>query len=62
MVKSVYKCWICNREFDAPKTYHYREDMNGEGAWQDFYVNCCPYCGSDEIDELTEQEERNAHL
>lgn len=33
------------------------EDMNGEGAIQDFYVPVCPICGSEEIDEFEREDE-----
>ena len=49
--------WFCNScfsRFDKPAVDHYREDMNGEGAWQDFFENRCPYCWSDEVEEISE--------
>lgn len=53
----MYQCYICNSEFDEPGTWHYTEDMNGEGAMQDFYVPIFPVCGSEEIDEFEREDE-----
>ena len=52
----MWKCYWCDAEFDEPGNHHYREDMNGEGAWQDFFVKICPYCGSEEIEEVSDDE------
>ena len=51
-IEAKYICNHCNSLFDEPAIDHYREDMNGEGAFQDFYIPICPCCGSEEIDEL----------
>lgn len=53
----MYQCYICNSEFDEPDTWHYTEDMNGEGAMQDFYVPICPVCGSEEIVEFEREDD-----
>ena len=49
-----YECSDCGLRFDSPATWSYREDMNGEGAYQTFYVAVCPRCGSEEIEETRE--------
>ena len=51
-IEARYICYACNSLFDEPDQYHYREDMNGEGAFEDFYPRICPVCGSEEIEEL----------
>jgi len=48
----MWVCNLCGSEFEEPTVKHYREDMNGEGAWQDFYEDRCPYCGSEEVEEM----------
>lgn len=47
----MYECRICGEKFETPETYSYLEDMDGEQHYQKFYVDCCPCCGSEEIDE-----------
>lgn len=51
-------CCLCNSRFEEPAVKHYREDMNGEGAWLDFWENRCPCCGAEEqmIRELEEMD------
>jgi len=56
-IRPSYQCNSCNALFDEPSIHHYREDMNGEGAFQDFYIPICPCCGSEEIEELPEPDE-----
>ena len=51
MMENEFVCLCCNLGFDEPGVHHYREDMSGEGHWQDFYIPVCPYCGSEEIME-----------
>lgn len=46
------RCRVCGSFIDEPSVYHYIEDMNGEGALQDFYIDYCPFCGSEELDTL----------
>lgn len=53
----MFKCCICGTSFSEPVTDIYREDMDGEQHYQTFYVDCCPNCGSEEIDEYEEDEE-----
>lgn len=53
----MYRCGICGASFAEPVTDIYREDMDGEQHYQTFYVDCCPVCGSEEIDEYEEDEE-----
>ena len=52
-----WRCECCGAVVDDPDIWHYREDMNGEGAWQDFFVQICPCCGAEEIDEMEEQDD-----
>ena len=52
----MWVCNYCNSQFEDPSVHHYREDMNGEGAWQDFWENRCPYCGSEEVEETEEMD------
>lgn len=54
-------CYVCNSTFDEPDIWHYREDMNGEGAWQDFYVPICPCCRAEGIQEESEDLENGKH-
>lgn len=56
-VSGMFKCNICGASFVEPVTDIYREDMDGEQHYQTFYVDCCPNCGSEEIDEYEEDEE-----
>lgn len=46
-----YRCQCCGAAFDEPDIITYREDMNGEGAYQAFYIAACPDCGDDYIEE-----------
>lgn len=45
-------CRVCGARFAEPITATYREDMNGEGAYQSFYIDLCPDCGSEEVEEF----------
>lgn len=58
----MYKCIDCGREFDEPES----ETV----AWEDYYgvssmfpdrhygyITVCPFCGSEEFDEIEEEEE-----
>ena len=56
-VRPHYYCRRCKALFDEPATWHYREDMNGEGAWQTFYVPICPQCGNEDYEELEEPDD-----
>lgn len=47
----MWHCDYCGTIFDEPCVYSYIEDMNGEGAYQRFFVPKCPCCGSEEIEE-----------
>ena len=49
-------CYVCNQHFDEPKIVLYTEDVNGEGAYQNFYCPVCPLCGSECIEEEWEDE------
>lgn len=53
----MWVCYCCGWRFERPDVRHYREDMNGEGAYQDFYEELCPSCGEGFIEELEEVEE-----
>ena len=52
-----YQCYICDAQFDEPTVRRYREDVNGEGAFQNIYVQTCPYCGSEEIEALPPEDD-----
>ena len=54
---SRWVCYVCNHTFDEPEIWHYTEDMNGEGARQDFYIPICPFCGAEGIEEEQEEQE-----
>lgn len=51
---SNYKCNDCEREFNEPDSY---EECMGEfwgsPAYETFY--CCPFCGSDDYEEVTNE-------
>lgn len=51
-----YQCQCCGAIFYEPHMIHYREDMNGEGAMQDFYVSVCPSCGEEQIEEYESED------
>lgn len=44
-------CYWCGAEFDDPEPMRYRENLDGENGWQEFYVGVCPWCGAEEIGE-----------
>ena len=52
-----YECLICGTLFDEPCVRSYLEDMNGEGAFQRFFVPYCPCCGSEEFELLPEPDD-----
>lgn len=58
----MYRCYECRRLFHEPDQFHYREDMSGEGHWQDFYIPVCPYCGGEEIADLPDLDEEEFDL
>ena len=53
----MWRCNSCGTIFDEPCVYSYIEDMNGEGAYQQFFVPKCPCCDSEEIEEVYEDAE-----
>lgn len=53
----MFKCCYCGSTFDEPSVYHYRENLDGEYGWQDFYVEQCPYCGDEEVEPIPEDDE-----
>lgn len=57
MRTAFYRCADCGAEFDEPKLYRYREDMNGEGAFQTFTVLACPRCGGETVEPIREETE-----
>jgi DNA-directed RNA polymerase subunit RPC12/RpoP len=57
-----YRCHLCGARFDEPIATAYREDVNGEGAYQTFYIDRCPDCGSEEIDEFENFTRRNVTM
>lgn len=50
---SKYKCNDCNCEFDEPDSYEeYMGEFWGTPAYETFYR--CPYCKSDDYEEVEE--------
>lgn len=58
----MYRCWNCGRRFDEPEYM--------EVCWEDYYgvgneffrktygvIPQCPSCGSDEIEEICEEDD-----
>lgn len=57
----MYYCMDCGAEFDLPERH--REDVGeymGRTAYEDFYA--CPFCGSEEIDEMMKCEICGEHV
>ena len=46
----MYVCYCCGARFGEPRIERYREDMDGEGAMQEYAVQCCPACGGEQIE------------
>lgn len=52
----MYHCHICGANFDAPAQRKETEDMNGEGAFETRYIDICPECGAETIEEVHDEE------
>ena len=50
------RCELCGEEFQEPDTWRVTENLDGENGLWTYTVKCCPRCGSDDIDEATEDE------
>ena len=52
----MYKCDSCGAEFDEPRTYIERENLDGERGI--FYAQraVCPYCGEEWFEEVEDEE------
>lgn len=57
-----YICEACGDEFKEPIEDIWREDMNGEGAFETFCELYCPHCGSDRIREWDEEDDDELDL
>lgn len=51
----IYRCEACGWYCTEPKVVKYRENLDGENGWQTFCEKRCPYCGSEEIEEIMEE-------
>lgn len=49
-------CNGCGCRFDEPIIRRVKENLDGENGWQTFYEKRCPYCGSEEIEEIMEED------
>lgn len=55
-----WKCYCCEETFSEPDVRHEREDRGefwGMPAFEDMYYEVCPFCGSDDVDAVNEEEE-----
>ena len=50
----------CGCEFREPAVRRYRENLDGENGWATFYEELCPECGSDQFEEIYEEDEDDA--
>ena len=49
----MYKCWDCGEVFDEPPTHEeYHPEVHASEYWW-----VCPHCGSEDIDEVDDDEE-----
>ena len=46
-----YVCNDCGAVFSVPDKHTYRENLDGENGFMTVVEFCCPFCGSDEIEE-----------
>lgn len=58
----MWVCEECGARFDEPDSIRYNiDDYNGVsdlfGNWQYGHYDACPYCGSEEINSYSEDEE-----
>ena len=51
------RCNDCGAEFYEPNTRRVSENLDGENGWWTYTVACCPRCGSQDLEEITEDEE-----
>lgn len=52
----MFICDECESIFDEPDVAHECYDMDGEGHWQDNYIDVCPFCGSEYVYRIKEYE------
>lgn len=52
----MYKCLDCNREFDSPERYQGDCEFFWGRPTYDYYEGC-PYCKSEDIEEISEDED-----
>lgn len=53
------RCNDCGAEFYEPDTWRVSENLDGENGWWTYTVACCPRCGSQDFEEITEDEEED---
>lgn len=58
----MYRCWNCGYRFDEPEYMeYYAEDYYGVGGLfpdkNTITIRECPSCGSDEIEEICEEDD-----
>lgn len=51
-----YYCYDCNREFDTPIRYQGDCELFWGRPTYDYYAGC-PYCKSEDIEEISEDED-----
>lgn len=55
----MYRCRDCYNEFEEPKlTRDPVGEYHGQTAYEDWYV--CPHCGSDDYEEIREEDAEDA--
>jgi len=67
----MYKCEDCEKSFETPEMLQATWDdpgvyPNGTAGYPlrsfNYYIECCPYCESEEFYELVEDEEESEEL
>lgn len=51
LMDEYYVCNDCGAVFSVPDKRTYRENLDGENGFMTVVEFCCPFCGSDEIEE-----------
>ena len=54
---AMFRCDWCGEEFREPDTRRITENLDGENGWWTHTEAYCPFCGSEEFEEATEDEE-----
>ena len=50
----MYHCFTCGAIFTVPYQKKETENLDGERGIETRYVDTCPYCHSDELEEVEE--------